>query len=355
MSRPDSGPIPLPGFDSNAVKIIRALEAYEWRFTMSSRGHAIGSAPDGETRCSIGRKLTRGNRSQQNAEAVVKQWERHLEAIALAWQVAKARDAYMDNPVNPVLDHVLLAGSQKKARKALDLLESEPESRVTEVGRQPWLARQGTHREKGTTSLYESQAVLEVTWSDGTLSYACPKCDYTAERPRSVSSHFRAHVRSGTAEAVGELPRPSVARDVPIAVEDIGNQYPGHGYKPTERLLAELEEWLAGNTWESTGDLARLMLTWAHERRGVAPIAEALTDAQILAKVRLLVGGRDPEMEEAHRGALATIERLRVEHDAALAEVNARLDASNREVVRLTSVLETLSSLAREEGAPRLR
>lgn len=346
----------LGGFDAAAKKIITTLEGYGWVFEVSSKGHAVGKAPDGETTTSIARRLTRANRSQQNAEAVVKRWERQMEAQALTQQVGRAIDSVKSGPIT-ILDEVVVAGATKKAEKAMRLLrEAEPEPRVTEVSRAPWLARQGTHREKGTASLYESHAVQEVTWSDGSLSYACakPDCDYVSENPRSVSSHFRAHVRAGEAEPVGALPRPSVAKDVPVDPETIGGNYPGHGYKPTERLLQELAEWLAEQSWDNVDDLARLMLTWSHDRRGVGSLTEPLTDGQILARIRLLVGGRDPEMEEAHRNALATIERLTVEHEVALAEVTERLDAAAREVVRLTTVLDTLSSLAREEGAPRL-
>src|SRR6478736_2170532 len=46
------------------------------------------------------------------------------------------------------------------------------------------------------TDLYPSQATLERTWSDGSVDYACAweGCDYTADKPRSTSSHYRIHV-----------------------------------------------------------------------------------------------------------------------------------------------------------------
>jgi hypothetical protein len=351
--------IELGGFSQESKKIIRQLEDYGWTFRISRQGHAIGHAPDGETRTSISKNLSRANRSQQAAEATVKRWERHLEVQRLG----KATEALLsdDKGFDPVVDAVIAAGVQKRVEALTEApVDTEPPPSV--VSRKPWLARQGTHREKGTTSLYESGAVVEVTYSDGSTAYECSmeSCDYSSDNPRSVSSHFRAHVRAGETEPVGHLARPSVARDVPIAPETIGSHYPGKGYTPSERLVQALAAYLDIHGWEgaSPEQIATFALTWAHERPDLGDIEarerEPLTDTQIVERIRLLVGGRDPETEEAYRNALVTIETMRTEHAAEVERLTGLLDLSNAEVVRLAQTLDALGSLARESGIPRV-
>jgi hypothetical protein len=350
--------IELGGFSQESKKIIRQLEDYGWTFRISKQGHAIGHAPDGETRTSISKNLSRANRSQQAAEATVKRWERHLEVQRLG----KATEALLsdDKGFDPVVDAVIAAGVQKRVEALTEApVDTDPLPSV--VSRKPWLARQGTHREKGTTSLYESGAVVEVTYSDGSMSYECSveSCDYTSDNPRSVSSHFRAHVRAGEVEPVGHLARPSVARDVPIDPETIGTQYPGKGYEPSDRLIRALMDFLA-----EQGDMGGLeetaiaALTWFRTRPDLGDAEargrEPLTDTQIVERIRLLVGGRDPETEEAYRNALATIETMRAEHEAEVERITGLLDLSNAEVVRLAQTLDALGSLARESGVPRV-
>jgi hypothetical protein len=357
--RPESGPsrVALGGFSAESKKIIRQLEDYGWTFRISKQGHAIGHAPDGETRTSISKNLSRANRSQQAAEATVKRWERHLEVQRLGAAV----DALAADPeagFDPVIDGVIAAGVQKRVAalaESDDLpgehlrVTGEPELPETDVvavrhvaSRRPWLARQGSHRKKGTTSLYESGAVVEVTFTDGSKAYECSveSCDYTSDNPRSVSSHFRGHVRAGEAEPVGHLARPSVVKDVPV--EDFRETFPGKSYTPSDRLLNALAEWLTEQSWDSTDALALLALTWFHERPDLADVeartAEPLTDGQILAKIRLLVGGRDPETEEALRVALE-----------ANAAMQSKVDALQATSATLAEQVQSLTDALTEE------
>jgi hypothetical protein len=342
-SRTDSVPrCPLPSFGKEAIKIVRELEDLGWTFEVKSRGHAIGLAPDGETTCSIPARLSPANRSQQNAEAVLKRWKRQQQAIQETDKVEKVvsvldPDDILHGPrQGDIQAQVLVAAARKHAGRAGAAMGEEmmlaagvggPEPRVTDVAlprvvsRRPWLARQGTSRKDATADLYESHAVIEVTWDDGSLSYECAKdgCDYTSANPRSVSSHFRAHVRAGETEPVGSLPRPSVAKDVPIDPASIGNGYGGKSkeYEPTERLVRALAHFLEAAGTSDVTALAFAALKWAHERPDLEDIEgrgsrEPLTDGQILSRIRLLVGGRDPETEEALRNALATVDRLQV-------------------------------------------
>lgn len=353
-ARPESGPnkVALGGFSAESRKIIRQLEDYGWTFRISSRGHAIGMAPDGETRTSISKNLSRANRSQQAAEATVKRWERHLEVQKLG----KATEALLSSDLDydPVLDGIIAAGVQKRVAA---LTEGEPELPETDVAavrhvasRRPWLARQGTHRSKGTTSLYESGAVVEVTFTDGSKSYECSmeSCDYESDNPRSVSSHFRAHVRAGETEPVGQLARPSVAKDVPV--EDFRDSFPGKSYTPTARLVDALAEWLTEQSWDDTDALATLLLTWVHERPDLEPVEarepEPLTEGQILAKIRLLVGGRDVELEDAHTRLLAQHEHQMQEGQRVVEGLRAELEAAEARASRLQADVDAWLSLA---------
>lgn len=220
-----------------------------------------------------------------------------------------------------------------------------------EVSRRPWLARQGTSRKDATADLYESQAVVEVTWSDGTVTYSCSMegCAYTSDNPRSVSSHFRAHVRKGEHTPVGNLARPAVAKDVPIDPATIGDGYKGKGstYSPTERLVKALAHALEQAGTADLTALAYAALMWSHDRPDLPdPEArEPLTDAQVIQRIRSLVGGRDPETEEALRNALGTVaeqeETVRLQEQA--------LEHLRREVAalseRLTEMTEHRDSL----------
>lgn len=354
--RPESGPIKINGFSTESKKIIRQLEEYEWTFTLSTNGHAIGLAPDGITRTSVSKNLSRANRSQQAADVTVKRWEKHMTAMQ-ALADAEVTDRARNEGYDPVLSPILKEGMRKHVHGAGTALGeaaltevSEPVSRVTEVSRAPWLARQGSHRKSGTTSLYESGAVVEVTWSNGTLTYACSlsTCDYASENPRSVSSHFRGHVRAGEHEPVGQLSRPSVAKDVPVS--DFRDDYHRKQYTPSERLLRALEHYLASVGSTDITALAYAALQWYHERPDLEDVEarshEPLDDGQILAKIRLLVGGRDVELEEAHRHTLTTLEVMKQEHEDAMLAVEGRLEEAQAKATALQENIDTWLSLA---------
>lgn len=71
-------PFPAKGFSQESKALIREYEAYGWEFEASQSNHAIGRAPDGVTTCSVGQRITKANRSQQNSEAPLKAWKRRL-------------------------------------------------------------------------------------------------------------------------------------------------------------------------------------------------------------------------------------------------------------------------------------
>lgn len=68
-------------------------------------------------------------------------------------------------------------------------------------------------------------AVVERTWSDGSVDYACSAvgCDHAADRMRAVSSHFGAkHGRGGDTPTIRSLMTPAVP--VPVVVEEAAAQ-----------------------------------------------------------------------------------------------------------------------------------
>ena len=142
--RPESGPVKLGGFSKESTKVIRQLEEYGWTFTVSRQGHAIGHAPDGVTRTSISKNLSRANRSQQAAEATVKRWERALAERKAVDEIDKAEvtmNAEQDHPYDPVLTPLLLAATQKHVNESgtafgeaiLAEVASAPEPRATDI------------------------------------------------------------------------------------------------------------------------------------------------------------------------------------------------------------------------------
>jgi hypothetical protein len=101
-------------------------------------------------------------------------------------------------------------------------------------------------------------------------------------------------------------------------------------YRPTERLLNTLAEFLAEHAWDNVDDLALLFLTWANERPDLdhepRPLVP-LTDKQMLDKIRMIVG--QPDQTE-------TIERLTRERD----EANAHLVKVERDLAGLRDLIE---------------
>ncbi len=94
----------LGGFSAESAALIREYESHGWTFRVSSKGHAIGRAPDGEETTSIGRNLSRANRSQQNAEAPLRRWLRareQAEAKPSLMVLAKPVLASMEDSFHP--------------------------------------------------------------------------------------------------------------------------------------------------------------------------------------------------------------------------------------------------------------
>ena len=338
------------GFDRESRDLISEAEGWGWTFRLSSKGHAIGKAPDGRTTMSVTPRQSKA-RTGRNQRAEFERWVRE-------W--TRARAASMAESMTPIVesaefalldpaDQVMARAAVKKSKEVLEHIAQEDAEPATSadgdvrsvVSRRPWLARMGSNREKAETDYYESETTEEVTYSDGSVEYACrlEGCDYTAPRPHSVASHYRSHVNKGEVSRIGK--RVPVVQDAPfdtsLMVERGPRHVEGHRYQPSERLLAALEEFLRDSGATDPTGLAFAALTWFHERPDLddaeTRVREPLTDAQMVAKIRAIVGGRDPETEEALRVAL--------EANASLLE---RLDAVQEErdelSVRLGEVME---------------
>jgi hypothetical protein len=255
---------------------------------------------------------------------------------------------------DPVIDGVLARAALKHGKEALDLTRSDSEPDYTPeaaaaarvvASRRPWRARVSTSREKSTADEYESGAVVIVTYTDGTTAFECalPGCGWLdANSPRSVAQHYASHVRKGEAESANKEKRVPIAKDVPIDPETIGHREV-HTYTPTERLVKALMEALAEAGTSDPMGLAYAALRWMHERPDLPDpetrLSAPLTPEDIIARIRLLVGGRDLALEASHEALL--IEAFDLRNDV------RRLE---RECERLADVLSTLGEMAAGEA-----
>ena len=279
--------------------------------------------------------------NEDTLESLSKQIIRHadperLEKIETLRMLAGAVvDAEGHPPVDIIaLDNVISASaSTTPFSLSLDLPEvpvpTTPEVRspiqqmgdVTHphiISEKPFLAR-GKRISLAQQAVYDSKAVIQRTWSDGHVDFACSVCDYTAETHKSVANHYG---RSG----------PPHAHFLPTPATGVTPIEPADEYTPSDRLLNALLEALklAGTT--DLEGLAAAALKWAHDRpdldhleRGTRP----LTDSEIVNKIRALVDtgtlAKYEEEIEALRASLteqqATQLTLEVERDALVNEV----------------------------------
>lgn len=351
------------GFSKEAKELIARLERQGWTFRLSSNGHAFGRSADGET-MTISPRLSRANRSYQNTLADVKRWERtqrevdavidaggpEVEALGTVLSATRPVD-------DPVIGAVLEAAAQKHARRAMAEPATslprgvdgdvEPSSSTVE-DRRPWKARMGSSRRKATTDYYESSTVDEVTYSDGSKMYACrfEGCPYTSDRPRSVARHFgSAHTAKGETEKVDASKRVPIAEGVAF---DRADMEPEHHrtYSPSERLVKALTEFLESAGTLDPAGLAYAALTWFHDRPdlGDPEVRERgpLTDAEVVARIRLLVGGRDVELEAKYEELLRRHDAVCEERD----ELSARLGEVVEDRDRIRNDLDAWLSLA---------
>jgi hypothetical protein len=424
------------GFERASLDLIREFEAEGWTFDISAKGHAIGRAPDGVTTTSVARRLSRANRSQQNAEADLKRWRARMSGkqetslavlsaplirrldgwhpsrtatiaggVALGWEpeelvngavrltrsgarpvTVRKSDRALTKREFADLRARLSAGGDPLVREmayrmtaeqwaeyVVDLFEDasiatkirfvvpgttseafapdepadpdvslasdstgppapEPPGErlrvVEDQGeRRPWTARRGGRR------TYESKAVEEIVVEGLVVGYGCSKCEAEDDDPHFIAAHYRrAHrFRRGREEQNPDLPDPSA-------------------YHPSERLIRALMEFLDSHTppgWV-TGEedvsryLAVTALRWMGTRPDLPPPGPVvpLTDAQIVERIRRLVGAED-SVEEVET-LTEEVERL----EARVAELETFLQAADERADRLQSDVDAWLALA---------
>lgn len=305
--------VSLGGFDTEAKQLVRAAEELGWVFRISANNHAIGRAPDGKTTMSIPQRLSRANRSMQNAHATFRRWLREQPDAQSIRDMETIQAAYVGSEPDPILDGVMERGMNKKSKQAISTVRH-----VVEEG--PWGAtRAVTHL---GAMKYDSVAVIERLWSDGTTDYLCGEegCGWTSGNPRSVAAHYgKTHSRGK-----GTQPKP------PVSIIDPDVTEPGYhrAYQPLPATLDSLVAFLEQAPVKITDlrDMAHLMLTWAHERRdsvregepevAVQPVVVESESQRTLDAIRSLLGDSGVEAErdqwkaeaQALAGSLARVE-----------------------------------------------
>ena len=277
----------LAGFDGGAKALIAEMVAFGWTGRRTSKGHWLGKSPDGTATITVPAKMDVPNRSAQNTRAEYRRWLERVtpqevkDAIVMVTEVAGSPTA--------IETDIIVRGLTRKGVVALTKPKEAPVTPVAQpniVSAQPWLARRSPSSTGGVK--YPSEAVVQRTWSDGQVDFACSmECGYISDRPRSVSAHYaNAHVRSGQVPPLSD-------RDL-VPGGDYTEPLTTRDYEPTDRLVDALAEFLLGVDLEvaTPADLARLFLTWAHDRPDLERVEREprqMTDAEIVARVRSLV------------------------------------------------------------------
>jgi hypothetical protein len=307
----------LPGFDKECKALIYAMVEAGWTGRITSKRHWFGKAPDSKTTITVPSKMGQ-NRGLANAEAQFMRWlKNQMGTLPNGTPIIETHQTG-----NPVLDPIVREGFVKHAVNKL------PKPLVIDVvKREPWLARRNAKRGGGIR--YESEAVIQRTWNNGDIDFECAfeGCDYASDKPRSVANHYgAAHTQKGEAEP---------AQNGPLHVDpEYTEPASTRTYRPTQRLVEALMHVI--DTDEFAGmdasEQAALILSWFHDRPDIEHESRPLvplTDADILNRIRVLVGTPDPdqtEQIESLTGELIEARRQRDEANAHLVKVQRDLD-----------------------------
>jgi hypothetical protein len=203
----------------------------------------------------------------------------------------------------------------------------------TVISERPWLAHRGTGVDGKTPGRrYASAVVIERTWSDGAVDYACAasNCDYTQPLPQSVARHYAGRARSQTPDGhavTGSAAQAQTVRD-PEYVEPLSRRRQKSVQSLTQRLLKALER-IADRDELTDVELAdRLaeMLVPVDGQMDIHAPAQPLTDAEILMRIRnLLDRGEYLALRHMHDEALERVTKL----ESSLEQNQAALQAAN--------------------------
>jgi hypothetical protein len=236
-----------------------------------------------------------------------------------------------------IADKIITNGINKKVADLSTALTEKEAAMPTITSTKPWLAHKAASATGG--KFYESQAVTERTWSDGTVDYACSLdgCDYTSDKPHSVRAHYGrsvSHPNLGTRKDAKEVK---------------GKDYfEAMTHRPTkgriEAILAVLAKHPEAGHDLPLPDLIELILSADMERDPLYERGENLITG--------LIGGQasDADIVEHFRRVLG-IGNKEAELTEALAAANADLDKALAEVERLKNERTALRELLTEEGS----
>lgn len=206
---------------------------------------------------------------------------------------------------------------------------------VTKI--KPWIARHSLRKEGG--EVYESRAVLERKWSDGTLDYICPYegCGFTNVAPRPVSAHYGGkHSKERPASQV------------------VSERFldPGMAWTPSERqagrihrLSREIDQAYTGlGEDKATPDnIAEWIVKHRDAERDLTDDTTPLTGDQIVERIRRLVDGG------AYADLMARIEQMEIGATAKIEE--ARHQLSSKEVGYTNTIRAMEAQLTEKDQA----
>lgn len=193
---------------------------------------------------------------------------------------------------------------------------------------------------------YDSNAITQREWSDGSIDYKCNDCDYTSPNRLSVRGHISSH-RKG--------PRPMPDR-FPAEVPNAAS------YKPNKNRVAALAAVIDELMREGEMDpqtLALHALTWVHEqsRKGttLAEEREPMGPEDVLNRIRALLD--DGTQMEALREQDEKIAALSVRAEQAevyAADLQEKLQAAEEKAEKAAQTLNTFIELATELRAEKV-
>lgn len=301
------------GFSKETLSVIRALEDVGTEFRLSSKNHAIGTLPYGLGTVSVPRQYG-DPRARKNSEAMMR---RALKQVA----------AHTKDTVEPVVEPVVQTGKGSTTKM--------PNTTPHIVSEKPWLAHKAASKDGGI--MYESKAVVERTWSDGSIDYRCSLegCDYTSDKPHSVRAHYgrsKDHPNLGTRRGEKEVKgqdyfEPLTHRPSKGRIEAILSILAQHPDAAKDLPLPDLIELIL------SADMERDPLYERGESVISGMLEGTLTDAQIVEHIRRIVG----------QPALVDDLRNQVE------QLTGALANANAEIARLRSERKALADLLKEE------
>lgn len=221
--------------------------------------------------------------------------------FSLAWQGYEAEYKHEEAPTTVTNPETTLDVIVKQQNKAHIIAE------------RPHLAKRGSTEKRGRA--YESDAVIERVWSDGTVDYACtwPMCDYTNPLARAVASHYG----SSASHDVKAKQEPTIAIPPYDAEHRVTNR--------VAKLAGEIKTALDGIDLSSVKLEESAATAWAIAEKMIEErdrtksehtdyeTGEPLTPEQLLDKIRALVDDgsyfRRLEADAAQRMQIDTLTR----------------------------------------------